>query len=173
MDEVIKLMKKCVGAIVLGLPQIVIEKVYIKDQAVSSPVSLGTEWNQIEAALAYCIQLPTLVIHDKTVVRGIFDRGTLNSFIYSFDLADPAWPIDPIVSVAVNSWMESLISEPLKENIRVDQFEQPTLKWGCYKFDGREGLYCPACYESKGLKVLTSRINYKIRKCPLCKAELS
>lgn len=104
MDEVIRLMKKCVGTIVLGFPQIIIEQGLIKNQTVSHPISLGTEWNHIEAALAYCLQIPTLVIHDETVTRGIFDRGTLNSFIYSFDLADPTWGLDPIAIGAINSW---------------------------------------------------------------------
>lgn len=172
MDEVITLMRKCVGAVALGFPQVIIEKGLIKNEIVSQPISLGTEWNHIEAALAHCLGIPMLVIHDKTVIRGIFERGALNSFLYSFDLADPSWPLERIATGAVKSWIDCLIDVPL-ENIEIQRVEEPTLKWGCYKFEGLNGLYCPACYESKGKKIPTSRINGGIYKCPLCKAEMS
>ncbi|MGP3789328.1 hypothetical protein [Pseudomonas sp. B392_1p] len=48
--------------------------------------------------------------------------------------------------------------------------QKPTIKWGCYKFDGEEGLYCSACYDSKGQKSLTNRLNSNRRSCPVCKA---
>jgi len=52
--------------------------------------------------------------------------------------------------------------------------EKPKIQWGCYIFEGDEGgLYCPACYDTKGVKVLTSRVNSKFRRCNVCKAELS
>ncbi len=53
------------------------------------------------------------------------------------------------------------------------QPEHPTLKWGCYKFEGIEGLYCPVCYEEKGQKIPASRLLGGRYKCPKCKAELS
>jgi hypothetical protein len=164
-------MRKCVGAIVLGFPQVIIEKGLIKDVTVSQPVSLGTEWNHIEAALAHCLGIPILVIHDKTVIRGVFERGTLNSFIYSFDFTDPSWPLDQIATGAIRSWIECLNDKV--ESIKNKSEDKPTLKWGCYKFEGLEGLYCPACYESKGKKIPASRIKGGIYKCPLCNAELS
>ena len=70
MDEVIRLMKQCGGAIVLGVPQIEVRAGVLKGNDIDEPFSLGTEWNHIEAALAYALELPTLVIHDQTVVRG-------------------------------------------------------------------------------------------------------
>lgn len=48
--------------------------------------------------------------------------------------------------------------------------QKPTIKWGCYKFEGDENLYCSACYDSKGKKSLTNRLNTKSRSCPVCKA---
>ena len=50
--------------------------------------------------------------------------------------------------------------------------ESPTTKWGCYQFEGTEGLFCTACYDSKGQKSLTTRANAKFRMCPVCKAVL-
>jgi hypothetical protein len=171
MDEVITLMRKCVGAVVLGFPQVVIEKGFIKDKVVSQPISLSTEWNHIEAALAHCLGIPILVLHDKTINRGVFERGALNSFIYSFDFTDPSWPLGQVTTGAVKSWVDCLNNGV--KNIEINSKDKPTLKWGCYKFDGMEGLYCPACYESKGKKIPASRIKGGIYKCPLCSAELS
>ena len=50
--------------------------------------------------------------------------------------------------------------------------EKPTIKWGCYKFDAQEGLFCTACYDSKGKKSLTNRLSSSRRSCPVCKAEI-
>jgi hypothetical protein len=51
---------------------------------------------------------------------------------------------------------------------------KPTVKWGCYQFEGDEGLYCTACYDSRGVKSLTSRDPAKVRfrRCPVCHALL-
>ncbi len=49
--------------------------------------------------------------------------------------------------------------------------EKPDIKWGCYYFDGDDSrLYCTACYDSKGMKSLTSRVNTKFRRCNVCGA---
>lgn len=62
--------------------------------------------------------------------------------------------------------------KPLKDN-HTSQPELPTLKWGCYKFESVKGLYCPVCFEDKGLKIPVSRLPGGRYKCPKCKAELS
>ena len=46
------------------------------------------------------------------------------------------------------------------------------IKWGCYRFEGEEGLFCTACYDSKGKKSLTNRLSSSRRGCPVCKAEI-
>jgi hypothetical protein len=43
-------------------------------------------------------------------------------------------------------------------------------KWGCYRFDGDDGLYCTGCYDSKGLKSRTNRVDSRSRSCPVCRA---
>ena len=50
--------------------------------------------------------------------------------------------------------------------------EKPTIKWGCYQFEGQEGLFCTACYDSKGQKSLTNRVNSRFRMCPVCRAPI-
>lgn len=49
---------------------------------------------------------------------------------------------------------------------------KPTVQWGCYKFLGDEQLYCPACYDTKGKKHLTTRLNSQRRQCTVCKVQL-
>ncbi len=51
--------------------------------------------------------------------------------------------------------------------------EKPSgVQWGCYLFENDQGLYCTACYDSKGKKSLATRLNSKFRQCPVCKALL-
>ena len=48
--------------------------------------------------------------------------------------------------------------------------QKPTIQWGCYKFEGEEGLYCTACYDSAGKKSLTNRLSSTRRSCAVCQA---
>ena len=104
MDEVIRLMKQCAGAIILGVPQIEVKTGVLKGNAIDEPFSLGTEWNHIEAALAYALELPTLVIHHQTVVRGVFDRGATQSFLHEVDFSCPTWALTERIVGAVRTW---------------------------------------------------------------------
>jgi len=49
---------------------------------------------------------------------------------------------------------------------------KPSVRWGRYQFEGDNGLYCTACYDTKGVKSRTTRISTKFRACPVCKAQL-
>lgn len=80
LDEVISLLHKCEGTIVLGIPQIDIITGTIKGEKLLNELQLGTEWNHIEAALTHALNLPMLVVHHKTIGRGIFDRGASMHF---------------------------------------------------------------------------------------------
>jgi hypothetical protein len=103
LDEVIRLMELCKGAIILGYPQVNIERGVIKDEPVENK-SLSTEWNHIEAGLAYATGLPLLVIHHPGISRGIFDRGALNVYHHSCDLTAADWPLTPEISGALAQW---------------------------------------------------------------------
>lgn len=51
--------------------------------------------------------------------------------------------------------------------------EKPTgRKWGCYQFEGDDGLYCPGCWDSKRKKSSTTRVNTRFRHCPVCNAPI-
>lgn len=45
-------------------------------------------------------------------------------------------------------------------------------KWGCYKFQDDNALYCPACWDSKRKKSSTTRVNANFRLCSVCQAPL-
>jgi hypothetical protein len=110
LNEVIKLMELCSGAIILGYPQIVATAGYVKDKPISTDVILPTEWNHIEAGLAHARGIPLLVIHHHGISRGIFDRGAIANFIYELDLADPAWPLRPEVQGAIANWKNDVLT---------------------------------------------------------------
>jgi hypothetical protein len=51
--------------------------------------------------------------------------------------------------------------------------ETPTgRKWGCYQFAGEDGLFCPACWDSKRQKSSTTRVSSHFRLCPVCRAPI-
>ena len=172
LDEVINLMKKCEGTIVLGIPQIEIDKGKLKGETIKSKIELGTEWNHIEAALAYSVGHPLLIIHHKNVCRGVFDRGACNSFIYEVDMNDSSWSICKEISGVVSNWKSKLGKSSKSSKQETNQESKPTLKWGMYKFEGEEGLFCPSCYIKEGLKIPCSRVTPRFYQCPNCKATL-
>jgi hypothetical protein len=106
LDEVIEIMDECQGAIILGYPQIKITGGSIKETPLERELILATEWNHIEAALAYSKSLPLLVIHHTTVSRGIFDRGVMNAFIHTIDLTSPTWSMNTSLDGAITKWKE-------------------------------------------------------------------
>lgn len=119
LDEVIKLMKMCKGAVIIGYPQIEIKAGLIKDKDVDSQVLLPTEWNHIEAGLAYASELPLLVVHHIGITRGIFDRGALNSFLFEKDLKDPAWSCGEDLAGAIRSWRDDVLGfSPISDSTR-------------------------------------------------------
>ena len=110
LDEVIEIIGACQGAVILGYPQIVVHTGCLKGSNIKSPIALGTEWNHLEAGIAYAAGLPLLVVHHQTVSRGIFDRGVLNAFLHSVDLTSPNWSMQPSLNGAIQKWKRSCLS---------------------------------------------------------------
>ncbi|WP_294959951.1 hypothetical protein [uncultured Fibrobacter sp.] len=109
LDEIIRILDTCSGMIVLGIPQLFIEKGILKGNQITSPLKLATEWNQIEAALAYSRNMPLLIIHDKDVSRGIFDHGALGNFIHETDFSDLHWSESLSIRGALKTWKEKVV----------------------------------------------------------------
>lgn len=61
-------------------------------------------------------------------------------------------------------------NQNLKQQVIANTTNKPSMRFGCYTFEGEEGLFCTACYDTKGKKVQTTRINSRYRECPVCKA---
>ncbi len=173
LDEVIRLLKKCEGTIVLGIPQIEITKGLIKGKTLDYDLHLGTEWNHIEAALSHSLDLPMLIVHHKTVVRGIFDRGACNSFLHKVDMEESHWATSDGISGAILNWKSELKKPMTAISEKINNEIKPTLKWGAYKFGEEPGLFCPVCYEKEGLKIPVSRVNSRFHQCPNCQAKFS
>jgi hypothetical protein len=41
-------------------------------------------------------------------------------------------------------------------------------KYGCYLFKDDTELYCPACWDARGKKSTTNRVDIDFRRCPVC-----
>ena len=113
--EVIRLMDECEGAIILGYPQIYVIKGNIKGTE-KNDFPLPTEWNHIEATLAFSKNLPLLVIHHKGISRGIFDRGAISKFIYEKDLSENNWFLSENISGALMKWKSSIVQRHKEES---------------------------------------------------------
>lgn len=173
LDEVILLLKKCQGTIVLGIPQIEISSGKIKGKDIDCEIQLGTEWNHIESALSHSLNLPLLIVHHKTIVRGIFDLGASNSFLHKVDMMNTVWPLSQGISGALIDWKNELKNPAVQNPSFTGSIVKPSLKWGAYKFEGKIGLYCPVCYEKEDLFIPVSRVNSRVYQCPSCHAKLS
>lgn len=65
--------------------------------------------------------------------------------------------------------LENLPNEKSNTKKNVEK-NTPKLKWGMYKFDDKEGLYCPICYETKSLLMPTTRLKGGKYVCNNCKS---
>jgi heme-degrading monooxygenase HmoA len=120
LDEVITLMNDCQGAIILGYPEIYVTKGTIKEEEKTNFL-LPTEWNHIEATLAYTTKKPLLVIHHKGISRGIYEHGAMSKFIHEKDLSEPNWfKSDDMVGV-LKKWKES-ISKKTQSSRKLEDF---------------------------------------------------
>ena len=122
LDEVILLMSKCKGAIVLGYPQIYSSNSIIKGTKTKEKIILPTEWNHIEASLAYSKKLPLLIIHQLGIQRGVFDHGALNCFIYGIDLSTENWAIKENITGALKKWKDEVKNyKPFVNQLKSDE----------------------------------------------------
>jgi hypothetical protein len=108
LDEVINIMDECKGVIILGYPQIYLASGKIKGRE-NIDILLPTEWNHIEATLAYVKKKPLLIIHHKGITRGIFEHGAISKFIYEKDLSKQNWFLSENIKGALKKWKASIM----------------------------------------------------------------
>lgn len=104
LDEVIEIMEQCQGAIILGYPQVLVETGSVKSKNIEKALQLPTEWNHIEAALAYSKGLPIIILHHIGVSRGVFDRGVMNAFAHEVDFSQSGWCLNSGLNGAIQKW---------------------------------------------------------------------
>jgi hypothetical protein len=113
MKAVEKLMKQCSGAVILGIPQTYIKegisKQNTKQESQVKDKLLPTPWNQIEASMAFMLDLPLLIIRHDGINGGIFDIGTTGHYIHTFDVNDQYWIKDQSFLQPFNEWYNCLI----------------------------------------------------------------
>jgi hypothetical protein len=114
MRAVEQVMRECRGAIILGFPQIFlitgIMKPGTNQQVNISNKKIPTQWNHIEASVAYMLKLPMLIIRDEKIDGGIFDVGTTGHFLHTFDLSKQNWLSDQKFLQPFNDWHSEVIS---------------------------------------------------------------
>jgi hypothetical protein len=96
-DEVLDLMQSCQCAIILGFAHIRARTGSVKGQDFNETLSLPSEWNHIEAAMALMLKRPTLMMRQRGVApRGLFAQGAANVFIHEFHVLGPKWVEDAV-----------------------------------------------------------------------------
>jgi hypothetical protein len=127
LDEVIALMDKCRGAIILGYPQLVMTGGQVKGADLVGSVHLSTEWNHIEAGLAYARNLPLLVVHHTGVGRGIFDKGSIKNFLHEVDFADASWPLANEITGTLTRWKDVVELKAASERSNGQRLRRPLI----------------------------------------------
>ncbi|WP_342026109.1 hypothetical protein AADC60_10610 [Cytobacillus pseudoceanisediminis] len=113
MRAVEQLMRQCSGAVILGFPQTIIQKGISKpgtdNEKSIKNILLPTPWNQIEASMAFMLDLPLLVIRNQGIEGGIFDIGTTGHFIHTFHLDNEEWIEKPSFLQPFNDWHNEVV----------------------------------------------------------------
>jgi predicted nucleotide-binding protein len=69
----------------------------------------------------------------------------------------------PQLEKEITTWKSGVAS-----HVSPKEQAKPRVKWGCYVFENDDNLYCPACFETKGKKHITTRMNTRQRQCVVC-----
>ncbi len=172
LDEVIEILNQCVGVIILGYPQIIVKSGTLEGNSIDSktPIILATEWNHIEAGIAYAKKLPLLVIHHTRVSRGIFDRGAFNKFLHEVDMSNNSWSSDESIIGAIAAWRKRLLEKPPIDS------RSSTLD-NDLEFDSRSGTliskknglrYCHKCSKSSPPNPIELQESNAGWRCSVC-----
>lgn len=104
---VIDVMDQCVGAIVMGYPQVEVRHEVRRSAQVQNAAGyiFPTPWNQIEGALAFRRGCPVLVIAHEGISGGVFDFGTTGEMVLSIDMSQPEWFKQERFSQPYREWL--------------------------------------------------------------------
>lgn len=109
-------MERCHGAMIVGLEQLRviegIEKPGAEDTTVEDR-QLPTPWNQIEAGMAFMLDLPIMIMKEDGVEGGVFDTGPSDRAIHEITLSD-RWLESQEFTDPFNEWYEEVLQQPEK-----------------------------------------------------------
>jgi len=115
MKAVEQLMRQCSGVIILGFPQMLIQKGISKPDTVQQKnvknQYLPTPWNHIEASMAFMLGLPMFIIRNEGIEGGIFDIGTTAHFIHTLDLNKQDWIEENKFLQPFNQWYGEVLKK--------------------------------------------------------------
>jgi len=125
----------CQGALILGFRQLHIMKGYekpdtIKQRKVENEY-LPTQWNQIEAGMAYMQDVPLMIIREQGVRGGVFDVGITDRYVHQAELSTE-WLNSERFLQPFNEWFSDVLSKPAARTIQALGFtkepDQPASK---------------------------------------------
>lgn len=104
-------MERCDGAMIVGLEQLRvvegIEKPVAEDTMVEDR-QLPTPWNQIEAGMAFMLDLPIMILKEEGVEGGVFDTGPSDRSVHEVMLSDE-WLESREFTDPFNEWYEEVL----------------------------------------------------------------
>jgi uncharacterized protein YjbI with pentapeptide repeats len=109
--EIRRLMSGCSGLVIVGVRQLTVADGTLRpgtpEEAQVRNVALATPWNQIEAGMAFALELPMLVVSDHLADAGVFGLRDDTSSLAMIDLA-----ISDMEDVdnCVREWLRTLSS---------------------------------------------------------------
>lgn len=114
LQQVREVMRECEGAIILGFRQKQIQTGVDRNENNISDLYLPTAWNNLEAGMAYMLDLPMLIIVETGVAKeGIFDAESSDRYIMESNLT-PSWLEDDEFLQPLNEWREVLFDSRSK-----------------------------------------------------------
>lgn len=106
-----QVMQECDGAIIMGFRQIRvkdgIEKEGTDRENQIENRYYGTPWNQIEAGMAYMLDLPMMIIREEGVEEGVFSENTSDRFIHRAEMTKE-WLNSEAFKQPFNEWYREL-----------------------------------------------------------------
>ncbi len=108
LQEVLRLVKKCSGGLILGFVQNKAPKVTVRpgtdEEKVVHDIAYPTPWNQLEAGIMFSARLPILVFREEGISGGIFDNGVSDVFINKMPSIKDIHSKSPTFSDVILKW---------------------------------------------------------------------
>jgi len=106
------LLSECEGCLVLGFTQMLVSQGISKPGSANEEeitgLKLPTPWNHIETGMAYMKNIPVMILCEKGISVGIFDKGITDRYIHQADLTTD-WLTSPRFLQPFNDWFEEIV----------------------------------------------------------------